>query len=120
MRSHIGWSLPPGVKTLPGEEPDPPCEVCGNYWEDCICPECPICWGVGDPDCYRGHGLKRSEEQKFSLEVNEREWKEENDSYYKTHVKINTCERCLEKPLSRDYWSAMEGLCDDCFKGLKI
>jgi hypothetical protein len=67
MRSVFGWSLPPGVRTLPGEEPCPPCDVCGGdpegWGEDangCFCPECPICGATGDPQCYESHGLKRS------------------------------------------------------------
>ena len=54
-----------------------PCEVCGNHIDDCICHECPVCGGYGDRFCYINHGLRRTEEQKFSLEVNEREWKKE-------------------------------------------
>lgn len=59
MRSVFGWSLPPGVTTLPGEEPCPPCQCCGGdpEGESCICPECPVCEVFGDPDCYREHGL---------------------------------------------------------------
>ena len=56
MRSGIfGWSLPPGVSRLPGEESDPPCEVCCKAVEDCICPECPRCGTAGEPRCYAGH-----------------------------------------------------------------
>jgi hypothetical protein len=32
------------------------CEVCGQNEDDCICPECPICQGVGDPFCYIDQG----------------------------------------------------------------
>jgi len=59
-----------------------PCEICGNYIDDCICPECPICGGVGDPNCYKKHGLIVSEEQKKSLakrkKLDEEERKEDN------------------------------------------
>ena len=53
----FGWSLPPGCGTLPGEEPDPPCTVCNGLVDcdderRCICPECPECGRIGDPDCY--------------------------------------------------------------------
>ena len=64
----FGWSLPPGCGTLPGEEPVPPCEVCGRDPEGssleggCICPECD-CGEVGNPKCYEEHGLIRTPEQ---------------------------------------------------------
>lgn len=58
----FGWSLPPGCGTLPGEE-EYPCEVCGKFPEDCICPECPVCSTQGDPKCYIEHGLVLSAEQ---------------------------------------------------------
>ena len=46
-----------------GSGPDPICAVCGNDPGDCVCPECPVCGDAGNPDCYPGHGLERSEEQ---------------------------------------------------------
>lgn len=47
--SKFGWSLPPGCGRLPGEEPTPPCSLCGKDVESddpikgCQCPECPEC-----------------------------------------------------------------------------
>ena len=32
---------------------DPYCEVCGEWPEDCNCPECPLCSEVGNPSCYQ-------------------------------------------------------------------
>lgn len=64
----------------PPDYDDYPCEVCGEFEDNCICPECPVCGNVGYPGCYRDHGkrnLKRSEIQKFYLECNQREWAEE-------------------------------------------
>jgi hypothetical protein len=74
MRSSIfGWSYPPGCS---GPPDDPGfCEVCGENIDYCECPECPICHEYGNPDCYKFHGMKRTEEQKFSLECAEREWR---------------------------------------------
>lgn len=46
-----------------GSSPDPTCEICGNDPSHCVCPECPVCGLVGDPGCYPGHGLEKSEEQ---------------------------------------------------------
>lgn len=65
----FGWSLPPGCGRLPGEEPDPPCAVCGLDPGLCVCPECPTCGEQGNPACYaeddlnRGHGLELTEKQ---------------------------------------------------------
>jgi hypothetical protein len=57
-----GFNLPPGcsVRDIPGNDYDPPCDVCG---QDCICPECPICGTAGDPGCYEQHGMTRTQEQ---------------------------------------------------------
>ena len=75
--SIFGWSYPPGVSSVPGDEPDPPCEVCGGYPElDCICPECPVCGTFGDPLCYEKHGLVRTSEQIEQLARKEKEWEE--------------------------------------------
>lgn len=57
------------------DPPDPgdfPCDICGKWEEDCICPECPDCGYHGDPNCYKlriegGHGLSRSLEQEASF-----------------------------------------------------
>jgi hypothetical protein len=46
-----------------GDPPEYPCEVCGHWAHDCICPECPTCGAAGDPACYAQHGLVRSEAQ---------------------------------------------------------
>lgn len=86
MRSIFGWSYPPGCSGPPDYD-DYPCEICGELPDNCICPECPVCGAVGDPQCYKvrpkgyshlgdHHGLVRSEVQKFNLECNEREWEE--------------------------------------------
>ncbi len=67
MRGIFGWSLPPGCGTLPGEEPCPPCAMCGRDPEGddgCICVECPECGEVGAPDCYKAHGMVETDEQR--------------------------------------------------------
>lgn len=73
--SIFGWSLPPGCGTLPGEEDEGPCEVCGNYVDDCICPECKVCGEQGNPACYIGtgrpgyrddHGMMTNDEQRLA------------------------------------------------------
>lgn len=80
MRSVFGWDYPPGCSSLPWDEPDPPCEICGEDIDSCICPECPVCEEYGDPRCYLEHGLNRNELQKFYLECNERQWRLEAEA----------------------------------------
>lgn len=76
MSRLFGWSYPPGCNGTPFDD-DYPCELCGEFEDDCICPECKVCGSVGDYGCYLEHGLRRSEKQKFYLECNERQWKKE-------------------------------------------
>ena len=66
---------------------DPPCEVCGLFPEDCICPSCLTCKTQGNPDCYLaewqgGHGLtitpaQQIEKQKFRVAESLAQYKEE-------------------------------------------
>lgn len=61
------WNLPPGcsaqdIERMIGERDDP-CDVCGQWVEDCVCPECPECSAYGDPYCYEHHDLVRTFEQ---------------------------------------------------------
>ena len=67
----FGWSLPPGCGTLPGEEEDYPCEVCGKHANRCICPECPECSEFGRAQCYElrpgGCGMIRTEAQAAAM-----------------------------------------------------
>lgn len=75
--SAFGWSLPPGCGTLPGEE-DSFCAVCGLNEDECICPECPECGHVGDPECYIQHGMEISPAQAASLAAQEAKWNAAN------------------------------------------
>lgn len=79
----FGWSLPPGCGTLPGEEDEPPCEVCGQPPDTCICPECPVCSCMGDPRCYdeleqppftrpHGHGMEVNRYQLVARDILDR------------------------------------------------
>lgn len=75
----FGWDLPPGCSynDLPGNQPDPPCDICGNDFDSCICPTCPVCEGIGDLYCYEAHGLVRTEEQILSLAYAEACWEDD-------------------------------------------
>jgi hypothetical protein len=73
----FGWSYPPGCYGTPYDE-DHPCEVCGEFEDDCICPECPECGGYGYPDCYINHGLVKTEAQIKSLKEKEEMWEAES------------------------------------------
>lgn len=48
--SIFGWSYPAGCNSVPGDEDEGPCQVCGRL--DCVCPECPVCGETGNPQCY--------------------------------------------------------------------
>lgn len=106
----MAWNLPPGVTYNIIDPPEEPCEVCGNYPDDCICPECPTCGLYGDPDCYKevdlgicgglfsvGHSL---DQQISKLEYDIKaeaaryeEWLAENTRHL-NHLKLK--QRCLE------------------------
>ncbi len=79
---------------------DPPCAVCGKG-DDCICPECPVCEGVGDPACYEKHGMVRTDEQVRSLAEAEAAWSEERKAEEAMY------EQWLEDDkLAREYWAS--------------
>ncbi len=89
----FGWSLPPGCGTLPGEEDEGPCMMCGNSIDNCICPSCPVCTDVGNPKCYEQHGMERSKEQIDSLAAFEKQWAEDNAAQADAEAKINQEEK---------------------------
>lgn len=60
------------------DPPDEPCEVCGEFSDDCICPECPVCGYHGDPACYPAHGLHRTDEQKWNFACRQQQWEMDN------------------------------------------
>jgi hypothetical protein len=76
----FGWSYPPGAAgdpNAPYNQEDPHCAVCGKFVDDCICPECKTCGGVGDPWCYEAHGMVRTSAQIASLAETEARWAED-------------------------------------------
>ena len=75
----FGWDYPPGVSSLPWDH-DYPCDVCGEFEDDCICPECPVCGDFGNASCYPMHGLHRSHEQKWNMACKEQQWEMDNYS----------------------------------------
>lgn len=77
----FGWDLPPGCTTRHIEEAygtEGPCDVCGRDIDHCICPECPVCQGIGDPACYEHHGVVRSAFQIASRAEAEAAWAADN------------------------------------------
>lgn len=101
MRSVFGWSLPPGCTHAMIEDQfaDRPCAICGQWPDDCICPECPQCGEYGNPHCYEEHGLVRTEEQIKSLADREKAWDLDN---YSMHM--YACQQCLSDWLGIPYW----------------
>lgn len=53
MSGIFGWSYPPGCSGPPDDGDY--CEVCKKLDVECICPTCPECGDVGNPDCYPDH-----------------------------------------------------------------
>lgn len=82
----FGWSYPPGAANDPNapynQTDDGPCDVCGQSLDHCICPECSVCFGVGDPKCYwptqDNHGLVRSFAQVALKAEAEHQWDLDN------------------------------------------
>jgi hypothetical protein len=72
--SIFGSDYPPGCHSVPGDENDMPCLICGLEIDECICPECSECGTIGDPHCYAHHGLTRTKAQIDSLAEQERRW----------------------------------------------
>lgn len=53
--SKFGWSYPAGAANdpfAPYNQTEQPCAVCGQWPDNCICPECSVCGVQGDPICY--------------------------------------------------------------------
>jgi hypothetical protein len=60
------FNLPPGTTSRMIDEAagvECPCDMCGHSVDDCVCPECKCCGTLGDPACYRDHGLVQTEAQ---------------------------------------------------------
>ena len=77
--SKFGWSYPAGAANdpfAPYNQEEGPCEVCGQFVDDCLCPECGTCNVHGDPACYTEHGLTRTPEQIESLARAHAHWEE--------------------------------------------
>lgn len=46
-----------------GEPPPEYCEMCGSNADNCECDQCPVCDSIGNPECYKSHGMIETEEQ---------------------------------------------------------
>lgn len=109
MSSIFGWDYPPGCHSVPGDEPDPPCDVCGGFpdfyskkperpgYMKCICPECPVCGEYGNPKCYKEHGLVITDEQKNRLKINQDAWKADEQAEAEMYAKIAEDEEKLDE-----------------------
>lgn len=71
----------PSMNT-PWDDPDPPCDVCGEELDRCICLMCPNCGECGDLYCYSHHGMVISEKQKMNLLWNEALWEDKARTQY--------------------------------------
>lgn len=88
-------SLPSSFDAWLTTDPEGPCDVCGEFVDSCICPECPECGAQGDPHCYADvedfypvwrfvkehfhhHGLVRGLAQRMRWAYNNWRWDEWN------------------------------------------
>lgn len=94
----------------PPDPPEYPCDICGKWDEECICPECPDCGSHGDPTCYKlkiegGHGLARSLEQEASFaaytKARDNEIAAEN-AYYDALYEAEQEAKALEADIERE------------------
>lgn len=59
MSRLFGWDLPPGctMREIEAQCEERPCDMCGEYPDECVCPVCPSCHSQGDASCYILHKL---------------------------------------------------------------
>lgn len=69
------------------------CEICGEKWDKCICPECPICGEQGKPACYEDHGLIRTKKQIKNKARKDKELAKEDEYYRLEGEKIIAAEK---------------------------
>ena len=115
----FGWSYPPGCNSVPGDE-ERGCEVCWGIDIDpsrsregkraCICPECPECGSIGDPNCYKpvaegGHGLVLSDEQKNQKAAEEVHQKKMDEDMAKWAEEESRSDEQYRKELAEAYGS---------------
>ena len=114
--SIFGWSYPPGCHSVPGDEPTPPCALCGKDPEQdpskggCDCGECPEC---GEHGClehlslsYLIRKMEIISHQKYELDV---EFKR------RQQVGMIHCPGC-QKELLPDLVDGLPYWCPDCKK----
>ena len=105
-----------------------PCDVCGLWPHQCICPECPHCGDTGNPSCYvdtedqefidgqwvtvdrkePNHGffgLVRTEAQKNSRATQEAIWEADNTAYWEEHDRLEELrhKQALEEGLGMSF-----------------
>lgn len=121
MRAGIfGWSYPPGCSGPPDDGPEPPCQMCGEYEDNCKCLECKAivrfgngpeqeCGAVGCLEHMPLQSLLDSE-QLYSYLFNQRKRELERRSI----AEAVTCEKCFTK-IPRNFIDGME-YCEKCKK----
>lgn len=92
---------------------DFPCDVCGKWADDCICPECPVCGEYGNTRCYTGglfdHGLIRTPEQESSFAAFCKSCDDEA-AYYNALAEAEEEAKALEEQIeeeNKEYWESI-------------
>ena len=123
----FGWSYPPGCDSVPGDW-DEWCQMCGREVGECVCPECPVCGEVGNPECYsarESRHLSISREQVASLEEVEAEAEDREAAEqryaeeFRRGIIVETivgyrCSRCQRSWPDGTKREAIPEFCPDC------
>lgn len=91
----FGWSLPPGVSRLPGEE-DHVCEICWHGEDDCICSPCGVCGEVGRSKCCQEHGMVLTQAQIESAKKAEEFYSQKAADEYHAEIEMDKA--------AEEYW----------------
>jgi hypothetical protein len=121
--------MKPNTRTTLPTPDDPPCEVCGNFEENCVCPICPVCGEVGNPACYlaapTGHDLALTAEQwlaiaRFDAAQAKEVWQTAERYVEWLEEQVNPrCQNCGEGCTELRRWKGMV-VCPDCRRDLVL
>lgn len=100
------------------------CEVCGRPTDFCVCPMCDVCDEIGNPECYKHHGLvlsheqiewrKRSTEENISEKGKEKEKSmDQKDQQGKEETEMTRGKRSKQVRFSPEENKIIEGLVDE-------
>lgn len=114
----FGWSYPPGCNSVPGDEPTPPCSLCGKDAElepekgGCSCEPCKVC---GQGGCLTHLDLKdltsRMERAGYVFEGLRAEM---IARYWMNPLRCTRCKGLITFEESREMVASLGHLCPIC------